>query len=158
MTQWSKYEAEVSHYFQHEPGKASVNLNPSGGYGSEPAPPRWPAMKVEVGGRTMTIPANHWTMITVLERLRAADRIMPFRGPTYRQGECIALGAPSCSMVLRAAYGVLACKYDDSAPDGAVFLRQAKMAYEQAAEQVPSVRGPSPKERIMRRWARVFGE
>jgi hypothetical protein len=158
---WGQYEPEVSHYFQHEPGKASSSMDPDSivGHSSEPNPPRWPSMTVELpNGKTKAVYADHWTMRTVFERMRVADRLfMPFRGSVYSHGQCVLMGEPSCSMVLCAAYGTKACKYDDSAPNGAEYLKRAKEAYMKAALQVPWQRGPSAKERIARSWKAAFG-
>lgn len=146
---WADYEFEVSHYFQHEPGPRSANLDPDrvGGYSSEPRPPQWAPG------------ANHWMMVTVIDRLRESDKFMPLKNPIYdERGGRTYEGQPSCSMVLGAAYGTLACKYDDSAPGGAKWLAKAKEAYIKAAQVVAAAERPSAKDRLMRVWDRVFAK
>jgi hypothetical protein len=155
---WPAYDQEVAHYFQHEPGAKTVDFEASGGGGSDPKPPQFPPG------------ANYWTMMTVAERLAAADSVMPCIGVqvdiieeqhsdgVYRPRQVFRKdGRPSASMVLRAAYGTLACKYDDSAPHGARLLVEAKLAYVKGAQSVPARERPSPRERLFAMWDRVFG-
>src|SRR5690606_6828692 len=103
----------------------------------------------------------YWTMMTVIDRLRAADRYMPCikRKVAVAQSEVKSADAtpgapcspslpptqqlsgeyrPSASQVLGAAYGTKAAKYDDCAPNGDEFLRQARAAYVRAALDVPA--------------------
>jgi len=158
---WTRLEYEVGHYFMHEPGAHSANLDPDElGHTSEPRPPRFPAG------------ADYWTMMTVAERLLEADKVMPCRGIRYelkpvqmqdgrertkQEPSKRSTAQPSASMVLRAAYGTLACKYDDSAPDGAKLLKRAQEAYCAAAERVPPRVRPSRMERVLSRFDRAFG-
>lgn len=156
---WAKYEPEVSHYFQHEPGARTANLDPDsiGSGGGEPRPPQFPPG------------ADYWTMMTVAERLVAADKIMPCIGVRYEtlyemHGDGVVRsrqehkgdGRPSASMVLRAAYGTLSCKFDDSAPSGGKLLAEAKRAYMNAAVSVPVRKRTSATDRLERLWDRVF--
>jgi hypothetical protein len=120
---WQLYVDEVSHYFDHEPGVPSSCRDRSASTG-EPRPPTWPAG------------ANHYVMVVVTERLHIADQLMPLRAPRYIEGRCVYLGRPSCSMVLRAAFGTLACKYNDCAPDGLRLLAEARGSYIRAARRL----------------------
>ena len=65
---------------------------------------------------------------------------------------------PSASMVLGAAYGTKAAKYDDSAPNGKEFLKQARAAYVTAAMEVPARVRPSYMAKLQRRLDRLLGE
>jgi hypothetical protein len=155
---WAAYEPEVAHYFQHEPGAKGVDFGGAGGGATEPKPPTFP------------LGANYWTMMTVADRMPEADREMPCVGVQVdtieeehgdgkrRTRQIIRKdGRPSCSMVLRAAFGTLACKYDDSAPNGEKLLAQAKRAYVAAAGRVPARVRPSLKDRLLAQWDRAFG-
>lgn len=136
---WSALENEVAHYIMHEPGAASANLEPQGGSKTgEPNPPRFP------------VGANYLMMMTAWSRFTAADRIMPYVN-------CTELRRPSCLMVLRAAYGTQACRYDDQAPNGAKLLRMAREAYCSAALVVPRWAGRPPGARLLARFDRHFG-
>jgi hypothetical protein len=135
---WSFYEREVQHYFQYEPGPGTVNLDPDRSGGSrEPRP-----LLFRPG-------ADYWMMMTVVDRLREADKAMP-----YRSGKN---GCPSASMVLRAAYGDNAAKYEDSAPNGQQFLAMATRVYVSAAALVPARRRPSATDRLMAQLDRILG-
>jgi hypothetical protein len=156
---WGFYEQEVGHYFQHEPGAKGVDFAGAGGaVGSDPKPPQFPPG------------ADYWTMMTVADRLPEADIEMPCVGVQvatveeehtdgkWRTRQIIRKdGRPSASMVLRARYGTLACKYDDSAPNGAKLLVQAQAAYVLAARRVPARIRPTLKERLLAQWDRAFG-
>jgi hypothetical protein len=152
---WHFYEPEVAHYFQHEEGARGAGMEPASG--GDPREPRFP------------IGANYWTMMTVIDRLAEADRIMPCAGVRYRilpaefqepgsapRQEYVRDGAPSCRMVLGAAYGTKACRYDDQAPGGARWLRAAKEAYMRAAATVPARRPPNRSERLLRQLDRLI--
>src|SRR5690606_530547 len=64
---------------------------------------------------------------------------------------------PSCSMVLRCAYGVKSCRYDDQAPDGERLLRLAREAYCDAAKLVPARERASRMDRLQTRLDRLLG-
>jgi hypothetical protein len=159
LSDWATYEPEVAHYFQHEPGARSANLEPQGAPTEDgPRPPRF------------ALGADYWIMMTVAERLAVADRVMPFQRPpnaiewrASSDGKEYPVqvpglpGQPSCSSVLSAAYGGLACKYDDSAPDGAMWLLRAKDAYMRAADRVQARRRPSPMQRLMAKLDLIIG-
>jgi hypothetical protein len=110
-------------------------------------------------------------MMTVADRLAAADQFMPAIGVKYETREtkhsdglwrteqhCVRDGRPSASMVLRAAYGSMACKYDDMAPSGPKLLKAAQKAYCDAAEAVPARKRVTQRERLERRLDRLIAE
>lgn len=165
---WSAYEAEVSHYFQHEEGVSAQCLDGTLGTMTDPKPPRFAPG------------ADYYIMMTVIDRLRVADQHMPClkRRVTVTEGEVKGAAPvldapcspslpptqqfsgearPSASQVLGAAYGTKAAKYDDCAPNGDEFLRQARAAYVRAALDVPARKRPSFTERLMARFDRAFG-
>ena len=136
---WADVAHEAAEYFQYEPRVPSMNTE-GGGSGSRPE------------GRTLSFAngASYAFMTRVYDRLKEADRHMPYICHGKRE-------QPSASMVLRAALGATAAKYDDSAPQGAKLLRKAQEAYAAAANEVgPRVR-PSEKDRVLRRFDLVFG-
>ena len=167
---WSAYEAEVSLYYANEEGVSAQGYEPSTSPSAEPKPPRFaPGV-------------DPYTMFTVIDRLLEADKDMPClkRKVTMVDGKVASWGddreepdvcspslpptqqltgeyRPSASMVLRAAYGVLSCKYRDSAPNGDRLLKQAQAAYVSAALRVPR-RTPrvSVREKLNARFDRAF--
>lgn len=151
---WHACEGEVSHYYLHEEGVSAQSYEVGIQQRTDPKPPRFPPG------------ADYWIMMTVIERLRVADEFMPFvpdqwerrRGAShvaplqvFRES-----GTPSCSMVLRTAYGVKSCRYNDQAPNGERFLQQAQDAYRDAASVVPKRQRPSAMDRLMERFERAF--
>jgi cytochrome c551/c552 len=165
---WSSYEGEVSHYFQHEEGVQAMNFEPRASQTSDPSPPRFPPG------------ADYFLMWTAIDRLRKADEIMPctkrkvaILESDVKQAERDKAAAcsvtlpptqaisgqyrPSASMVLGAAYGTKAAKYDDSAPDGERLLKQAQAAYVKAAGEVPRRERPSRMDRLQTRLDRLLG-
>lgn len=154
---WPKFEFEVAHYYQNEEGVSAQSYEIKAQSSEGPAPPRFPPG------------ADYWMMWTAIDRLREADRIMPFRGVEYRSspapiGESGANkqqsyhrdSRPSCSMVLRARYGVKACRYDDQAPRGDHWLTEAQKAYCQAARRVPARKRPDLMAKVLARFERAF--
>ncbi|HEY3495261.1 MAG TPA: hypothetical protein VGK73_11270 [Polyangiaceae bacterium] len=158
----------MSLYYQNEEGVAAQNYDGTISQSTEPKPPRF-APGVDA-----------FMMFTVIDRLRAADKHMPclkrrvamVDGKVARDGtggvcsgslpatqSVTGEARPSASMVLRARYGVLSCKYDDSAPNGDEFLRLAQEAYVKAAQEV-SRRAPrvTAADKLNARFDRAFGE
>jgi len=157
---WFDVEPEVEEYCRYEPGAPSANLdsNGGGGFGSKML--------------SFTPGADPYTMMTVLERFAVADQIMPMRtvryelhvvetptlwGPSKIDAQ-VPKGRdqPSASMVLRAAYGTQACKFNDSAPNGAALLEKAKEAYLSAAMRVPARVRPRRIDVLNARFDREF--
>ena len=152
---WSSYEGEVSLYFANEEGVSAQSYDPNPSPPTEPRPPRFaPGV-------------SYWLMMTVIDRLKQADVFMPVRPlrvslvegemglqPTQRLD---GIERPSATMVLRCAYGVKSCRYDDSAPDGARLLREARQAYARAAQVVPERKSPSRMQRLQARLDRLLG-
>lgn len=137
-TDWSSVEDEVAHYAMHEPGAPSSSMEPQGTPTAEPKPPRFP------------VGADYLTMMTAWERFREANKFMPYQnGGGVRR--------PSCLMVLRAAYGTQACRYDDQAPNGEALLKYARLAYCMAADTVPRWKSRSASDRVRARFDRHFG-
>lgn len=132
-------QAEVAHYFQYEDRLRGCGLETGSG-GGDPIPPSFPAG------------ADYWTCMTVIDRLKAADRLMPPRYPVVSLkapeiGKCGAAPvqqirrdeSPSCSAVLKAAYGDKAHKYKLECGRRGEELRQmACRAYVEAAAEVPA--------------------
>lgn len=170
---WAAYQAEVSLYYQNEEGVAAQNYDGTISQSTEPKPPRF-APGVDA-----------FMMFTVIDRLRAADRHMPClkRRVAMVPGEVLPDGGnglanwrhpcsgslpatqsvtgearPSASMVLRARYGALSCKYNDSAPNGDEFLRLAQEAYVKAAQEVSRRVRPDIRQRIEARMDRMLEE
>lgn len=135
---WPDVAHEVAEYFAYEPRVPGMHTE--GGAPTQPF------------GRILQFPAGatYDFMSQVYDRLREADRNMPY----LCDGK---LEQPSASMTLRAAYGTMACKYDDSAPKGEKFLKLAQAAYAKAANTVPQRVRLSAKDRILRRFDLVFG-
>jgi hypothetical protein len=155
LSHWSSYEAEVALYYANEEGVSAQSYEPQNSPTLEPKAPRFaPGV-------------DPYMMFTTIDRLREADKDMPCtkRGVAYVFPELSAPPIqvlsgdyqPSASMVLRAAYGVLSCKYDDSAPNGVELLKQAKRAYVKAAQRVPRRRPQvSAKDKLNARFDRAF--
>ncbi len=153
---WAQLEGEVAQYFQNEPGVGSVNLDSNGGGG--------------FGSRTLSFApgTDPLLMMTVADRVKAADRFMPMRTVRYEKHwvdgqmhptqQPVGRDIPSASQVLRAAYGTQAAKYDDSAPSGARLLEQARQAYTAAAREVPRRARRSLRDAILARFDREFGK
>jgi len=138
-TDWSEVESEVAHYAMHEPGAPSSSMEPQGGTPTaEPKPPRFP------------VGADYLTMMTAWIRFREADKFMPYRNDSK-------IRRPSCLMVLRAAYGTQACRYDDQAPNGEALLKYARLAYCMAADTVPRWKSRTAGDRVRARFDRHFG-
>ncbi len=134
---WPEVAHEVAEYFAYEPRVPEMNNEG----GSRPPP----------FGRHLQFPqgATYHFMMTVYDRLKVADRYMPYL--CNRKIE-----QPSASMTLRAAYGSNAAKYDDSAPKGEKFLQLAQAAYSRAASEVGRRTRESEKDKILRRFDLIF--
>ena len=113
-------------------------MEPQGTPTAEPKPPRFP------------VGADYVVMMTVWERFREANKFMP-----YQNGGGIR--RPNCLMVLRAAYGTQACRYDDQAPNGEALLKYARLAYCMAADTVPRWKSRTAGDRVRARFDRHFG-
>lgn len=134
---WPEVHHEVAEYFAYEPRVPSINTD--GGARSEP----FGRVHQFSGG------AGYYFMATVFDRLREADTHMPYICTGKRE-------QPSASMVLRAAYGAQAAKYNDSAPKGEKFLRAAQEAYAKAASRVGKRCPPNRMDQVLRRFDLVF--
>ncbi len=134
---WPEVAHEIAEYFTYEPCVPSVNHE--GGVKTEPF------------GRVLKFSggAGYYFMASVYDRLREADRVMPYicDGKTEQ---------PSASMTLRAAYGATSAKYDDSAPKGEKFLALAQEAYATAASRVGKRARPNRIDQVLRRFDLVF--
>lgn len=128
---------EVGEYFSYEPRVPSMNSE--GGARSDP----FGRVHQYSGG------AGHYFMASVYDRLKEADKFMPYVCDGKRE-------QPSASMTLRAAYGTNAAKYDDSAPRGARFLKMAQSAYAEAASRVGKRKPENRMDQVLRRFDLVF--
>lgn len=121
-----EHEADLTHYGQYgDIGAHAASMIPhegGGGGGIDPKPPRY------------LFGADLWVILTVEERLQAADKLMP----VAEEGKHM---RPSAGQILRTRYGDRGFKWDDSAPVGSEqWLALAQIAYCEAARKLPRYR------------------
>lgn len=180
--EWHYLEREVSHYYLHEEGVAAMNFDPKASQSSEPSPPRFPpgadywqmmtaidrlrkADELMPCVKLRVVPRRDDDVAKTPEELRQVAKLYrefyglpePCSGTLTPGYELRGHEQPSCSMVLRAAYGVKSCRYNDQAPDGERLLRMAKEAYCDAAKLVEARVRPSRMDRLQTRFDRAFG-
>lgn len=179
--EWHYLEREVSHYYLHEEGVAAQNFDPKASQATDPAPPRFPLGADYATMMTAISRLREADKIMPCVKLRVvrrdegiektSDEMRELR-KLYREfyalrepcSATLPVGytlegseQPSASMVLRCAYGVKSCKYDDSAPDGERLLKMAREAYCDAAKLVPARVRASRMEKLQARFDRAFG-